>query len=89
MNKKSSGKNSITLPPLPNPHLEPLIELISDRQAEIEGCNGVVEYNDQLVSINCKRFILTVTGNNLTIKANTRDSITINGKFNTICFSAD
>lgn len=80
---------SCNLPPLPNPHFEPLIEIISDRQAEIEGCNGIIEYNDSYVSVNCKSFIIGIKGENISIKSNAKDCITINGKLDSLCFSSD
>lgn len=89
MNRKKSIARNGFIPPLPNPHFESLIDIISDRQAEIEGCNGIVEYNDCIVSIDCKNFILKINGENLTIKANTRDCLTVNGKIHSIFFSAD
>ena len=75
------------LPTLPNPNFEPLIELVSNREATIEGCEGIVEYTDTYVSINCQCFVLNMNGFNLCIRSNSKDSITVSGRITDINFS--
>ncbi len=76
-----------TLPPLPNPHFEPVIELISNREATVEGCSGVIEYTDTIVQVNCRSFVLTFNGFNLSIKSSSKDIITVTGQISDISFS--
>ena len=74
------------MPTLPNPRFEPLIELISNREAVIEGSKGIVEYSDTLIDINCKCFILRFEGFNLTIKSLAAECISVSGNITQISF---
>ncbi len=76
------------LPTLPNSHLEPMIELISNREATIEGIDGIVEYTDNLISINCRCYIFNLQGFNLSIRSNSKDSITVSGCITDIKFAS-
>lgn len=87
MSKKNQSLKKNYMPALPNPHYEPLIEIYSDREAVIEGCAGILEYNDSCVSVNCRCFVLNFKGFNFCIKSNSKDSITIYGKITEINFS--
>lgn len=85
-----NNRNSILktfIPPLPNPHFEPLIELISNREATVEGAYGIVEYNDCIATINCRTYLLTFEGFNICIQTLSKDCISVKGKFNNISFS--
>lgn len=86
-NKTLTGKKSY-IPPLPNPHFEPLIEIISNREINIEGCLGIVEYNDTFVSVNCKVFLINISGFGLCIRSDNKDSILISGEIAGINFSS-
>ena len=84
-NKYLKFKN--ILPPLPNPNFEPIINLISNREATVEGCIGILEYNDAFVSINCRNFVLNFNGFDFSIKSNPDSSITVTGNISDIGFS--
>lgn len=74
------------LPTLPNPRFEPMIELTANREAVIEGCHGIVEYNDCKATINCKSFLITFEGFNIGLQALSGDCISVTGSFSGISF---
>lgn len=76
------------VPALPNPHFEPIIELTSNREALIEGCHGIVEYNDCLATINCKSFLISFEGFDISLKTLTGDAFSVTGNFTNISFTA-
>lgn len=65
---------------------EPFITLISDKEATVEGCKGIVEYSDVFVSVNCKKHILKFEGFNLTIKSLSKDCISVAGTITQLNF---
>ena len=82
--KKENRKRIQAL--LPGGIYGPMIELIGNREAVIEGCYGVVEYNDSLVSLNCKKTSVTFEGADINLKALSSDVIEVTGVFNCISF---
>ncbi len=82
---KDNLKNVI--PALPNSHYEPLIELTANREAVIEGCRGIVEYNDCTATVNCKTFLLTFEGFDICLKSLSDNCISVKGNFTGIFFS--
>ena len=66
--------------------LLPDIKISSDREAIIDGCYGVLEYNDTSVRINCKNLIIKFTGINLCIKTISEQQYTVKGKINCVEF---
>lgn len=68
--------------------LETTVELISNKAAVIEGCEGIVEYNDSSVSINCRKISLTFEGIDINLKALSSDIVEVSGSFTAITFSA-
>ena len=75
------------VPALPNPYYEPIIELTSNREAVIEGCTGIVEYNDCRATVNCKQYLVTFEGFDICLKSLSKDCISVKGRFNTISFT--
>lgn len=71
----------------PNPAFEPMIELVSNREAVVEGCAGIVEYNDSSVTVNCRKTTVTIEGSCINLKALSTDTIEITGTFTCIKFS--
>lgn len=84
-NYKYSLKTHV--PALPNPHFEPIIELTSNREALIEGCQGIVEYNDCIATINCKSMIITFEGFDISLKNLAGDVFSVTGNFTGISFT--
>ncbi len=67
--------------------LIPHIDLCSNREALIEGCAGIIEYNSSLVRINCKKLIIKITGTDLTIKSDTSEQISVCGNILSLDFT--
>lgn len=74
------------LPPLPVPSIEPVIELTSNREAIIEGCSGIVEYNDCTATVSCKSMLITFEGFDISLKTLTGSCICVTGNFTNISF---
>ena len=60
--------------------LLPHIEFDSDRKAVVEGSKGVIEYNENVVRINCKNVCLKFCGHELNITALSPDRISVTGR---------
>ena len=60
------------------------LELSGNREAIIEGCKGVLEYDENLVRINTGKMIIRFLGRNLTIRNLTEDSAVIEGYITSI-----
>ncbi|MBE6785095.1 MAG: hypothetical protein E7538_02510 [Ruminococcaceae bacterium] len=76
------------MPALPNPHLEPIIELTSNREAIIEGCSGIVEYNDGKAAVSCKSLLIAFEGTDISLKTLSGDCVSVTGTFSAISFSS-
>ncbi len=55
------------------------IELSGNYEALVEGCKGIVEYNDTLIRVNSDNGQLKFTGRNLQIACMSDDSMIIRG----------
>ncbi len=60
------------------------MELSGNREAVIEGCKGVLEYDENLVRINTGKMVIRFLGRNLTIRNLTDDSAIIEGYITSI-----
>ncbi len=67
--------------------LTPHIDLCSNKEASIDGCLGIIEYNSALVRINCKQLIVKITGTDLTIKSDTTEQINVYGNILSMDFT--
>ncbi len=67
--------------------LTPHIDLCSNKEASIDGCMGIIEYNSTLVRINCKKIIVKITGTDLTIKSDTTERINVYGNIISMDFT--
>lgn len=65
---------------------DPTIELLGNRQMLIEGCRGILEYDDGYVKINGGRYAVTVLGEELELKNLTDRSCTVSGRIDSIGF---
>ena len=61
-----------------------LVELSSDREALVEGCTGILEYDDGLIRLNTKNFILQFTGSNLQIQCMSETGAVIVGQIRSL-----
>lgn len=55
------------------------IELLGNREAVVEGCGGILEYDDDVVRVRAGRLIVRFTGRNLKIRCMTADSLVVEG----------
>lgn len=69
--------------------LNPLtIDLISNKEALINGCKGIIEYDENSVRVNCGKMIISFEGSELSIRALSVEEITVNGEIIKIEFSS-
>ncbi len=59
--------------------LLPHIDFCSNRQATVQGCKGVIEYNCDRVRLNCGDNVVKFSGTELTIMAQSIEEITVEG----------
>ena len=94
--KQKAPERKISVPALMARSLElpvdvleglPKIELQGNKEAVIEHCQGVLEYNDQVVRIRAGRLILKFTGRDLSLRTMTGDSIVVEGYFTSVEFA--
>lgn len=57
----------------------PRIELHGNRVAVIDGCDGIVDYDDNKVVVNMNRLIAELTGKKLKLKLLTENSAVVEG----------
>ncbi len=63
------------------------IDLISNKEATLCGCGGIVEYDENNVKINCGDIIATFSGTDLIIQALSVEELIIRGEIVRIEFS--
>ena len=90
--EKSKKRNKWNLIPAPDifdnglmniPH----IEICGSEEIEIDGCEGVYEYNSDYLKLRLKKGALIICGQNFDILTFENRLITIKGKISTIEFS--
>lgn len=79
MNKRTKRTMDIISPLETSELLSPHIDFCSNKEALIDGCLGIIEYNSEIVRLNCKNIILKFVGADLSIKADTIEQITVSG----------
>ena len=62
------------------------IEMIGNKEAIIEGCNGVIEYDNFIIRIATKHQEIRFVGDNLQLKCLTNENIIISGFIKNIEF---
>lgn len=65
----------------------PQIEVSGNREAIIEGCQGVLEYDESSIKLNAGKMSIHFTGRNLQIKVLTHDSAVVEGYITGILFT--
>jgi sporulation protein YqfC len=55
------------------------IELAENREAVIDGCQGVVEYDEHIIKLATGKMVVKFTGRGLQINVLTRDSAVVTG----------
>ena len=57
----------------------PAIDLMGNKEAIVEGCKGVLEYEEDIVRLNLGDMILKFTGRDLVLKCMTSEGVVVNG----------
>lgn len=63
------------------------IDLISNTQARIDGCKGIIEYSDEKISLNLGNVCAEFCGADMSMNAYEDEQVVINGKFAAINFT--
>lgn len=58
----------------------PHIEMTGHREAIVEGCHGILSYDDDVVRLHTGCGIIRITGQKLTLRAMNNDSAMVSGK---------
>lgn len=61
-----------------------LIQLTGNRSAVVEGCDGIVDYDEEKVIVRAGRLTVRFLGRNLRLKRLTEDSAVIEGFINAV-----
>ena len=62
------------------------IELSGNREALVGNCQGVLEYNEDIIKLSTGKMVIKFTGRNLQIKVLTHDSAIVSGFITDIGF---
>lgn len=62
------------------------IELLGNNEAVVEGCKGILEYDDTVIRISIHKMQVRFTGMDLTIKSLNSESVIIQGEISGIEF---
>lgn len=65
---------------------EPKIEMLGNREMIVDGCKGVVEYNETLIKLSLGESVLSLSGDNLIIKSFDSSVAVISGQICDISF---
>lgn len=84
MAKKRNGRLRIPVPESLSP--EARIEMLSNREVVVDGCKGVVEYDENVIKLNTGELVIGFTGVDLLIKSLGEDIAVITGKIAEITF---
>lgn len=64
----------------------PYIELKGNREALIEGCKGILEYDTQVIRVNAGGLVISFCGRGLNIKCLTASSLIVEGYITSVEF---
>ena len=64
----------------------PYVSFCGNREFEIEGHSGIIEYTDEILRISCREYEIKITGRNMEMSYFSADHIRINGIFKDMAF---
>ena len=64
----------------------PRVELCADQQALIEGCEGILEYSETRVRLNCKTTVLELQGFDLCLNHLSSSQVFVSGQLTLLQF---
>lgn len=97
MQKKNKKKSTLTAAErisqtlgMPSPTLPKvaMIQLMGNRECIVEGCQGVLEYNDDDIKLNIGTLVLCFQGQDLTLRALNDDGAVVEGTITNLNFSS-
>lgn len=66
----------------------PLIELTGNKELAVDGCKGVLEYDENVIRLNLKNYILRITGRDLGLTCLTTESLVVRGTILSVEFQS-
>lgn len=63
------------------------IEILGNNEAIIEGCKGILEYEEDVIKLNLGKMSVKFCGKNLTVKCMNNDSVILSGFISNIEFN--
>lgn len=63
------------------------IEILGNNEAIIEGCKGILEYEEDIIKLNLGKMSVKFFGRNLTVKCMNNDNVILNGFITNIEFN--
>lgn len=63
-----------------------MMEIITNRELTVDGCKGVIEYDENYIKLNAKKGTVTIFGVDLEIKSYSEAALFIAGKIERIEF---
>ncbi len=64
------------------------IELTGNREISVDGCRGILEYDESIVRLNLGNMIIKITGAGLTIPSMAAEQTTVTGSIASVEFSS-
>ncbi len=77
--------NSIDMVPLSSGMMH--IEIDSNRRISVDGCKGILEYDECVIKLNTGRLVVRICGSELTVTALENEQAFINGNITSVDFS--
>ena len=71
---------------IPDPGILPLIELLGNRRASLEGSTGILLYDENCIKINTAKTVITFEGRGLRVKCIGGSCVEIEGFITAISF---
>lgn len=65
---------------------EPIIEISGNREMIVDGCKGIVEYEETIIKLSLGDLVLSLSGDNLLIKSFDNSVAVISGQICEISF---
>ena len=63
------------------------MEMVGNQEIIIDGCKGILEYDDGNIRINANKIVINVSGGGLTLTSMNDESLIIKGRINRIDFT--
>ncbi len=88
-NSKGKKRNAVydTLKASVSVFSEGKIELYGNREAVVDGCRGVLEYDETTIKLNMGKSRITFSGSGMLIRAYDKDHAEIEGSFSSVEFN--